>query len=166
MTKIIISRRRIKITCANPLRLITFLRYSISPMPPGFVMATILVKHLLIQNPRLRFVNIFGIVASIIINIQNHSLANLRRNAYIERFNGSFRRDILDAYLFESLEEVKLQLMSGHDYNYNRPHDALNGRSPADMLAVDLWKTRDEFPTNPQPVTTMAMNKISNLKLS
>jgi hypothetical protein len=34
------------------------------------------------------------------------------------------------------------------------------------MLAVDLWKTRDEFPTNPQPVTTTTMNKISNLELS
>jgi len=33
------------------------------------------------------------------------------------------------------------------------------------MLVVDLWKTRNEFPTNPQPVTT-TMNKFSNLELS
>ena len=39
------------------------------------------------------------------------------------------------------------------DYNFERPHDALGGRSPMDMLAVDLWKTRKEFPTNPQPDT-------------
>lgn len=30
------------------------------------------------------------------------------RNAYIERFNWSFRRDILDAYLFESLNQVRI----------------------------------------------------------
>lgn len=46
------------------------------------------------------------------------------------------------------------------------PHDALEGRSPADMLAVDLWKTRNEFPTNPQPITTIALDKFSNLELS
>ena len=89
------------------------------------------------------------------------------QNAYIERFNGSFRRDILDAYLFESLVQVKILAEEWmHDYNYYRPHDALDGRSPADMLAVDSWKTRDEFPTNPQPGATTTMNKFSNLELS
>ena len=29
------------------------------------------------------------------------------QNAYIERFNGSFRRDVLDAYLFESISQIK-----------------------------------------------------------
>ena len=52
-----------------------------------------------------------------------------------------------------------------NDYNYERPHDALQGRSPADMLAVDLWKTRNEFPTNPQPIITTIM-EMSNLEQS
>ena len=89
------------------------------------------------------------------------------QNAYIERFNGSFRRDVLDAYLFEDIQQVRILAEEWmEDYNHHRPHDALNGRSPADMLAVDLCKTRDEFPTNPQPVITMTMNKFPNLELS
>lgn len=72
------------------------------------------------------------------------------QNAYIERFNGSFRRDILDAYLFDDIHQVR-QLAEEwmEDYNNDRPHDALSGRSPIEFT-VDLWKTRSEFPTNPQ----------------
>lgn len=83
------------------------------------------------------------------------------QNAYIERFNGSFRKDVLDAYLFENIQQVKILAEEWmDDYNYHRPHDALNGRSPMDMLAVDLWKTPKEFPTNPQPVITTIINEI------
>lgn len=84
------------------------------------------------------------------------------QNAYIERFNGSFRRDVLDAYLFEDLSQIKVLAEEWmEDYNNHRPHDALNGRSP-----VDLWKTLQEFPTNPQGITTTIEPKMSNLTLS
>ena len=84
------------------------------------------------------------------------------QNAYIERFNGSFRRDVLDAYLFENISQIKALAEEWmEDYNNHRPHDALNGRSP-----VDLWKTLEEFPTNPQGMTTTIEPKMSNLMLS
>ena len=84
------------------------------------------------------------------------------QNAYIERFNGTFRRDVLDAYLFENLSEIKALAEEWmEDYNNHRPHDALNGRSP-----VDLCKPLEEFPTNPQDMMTPIEPKISNLTLS
>jgi putative transposase len=54
------------------------------------------------------------------------------QNAYIERLNRTFREDVLDAYLFETLEEVRI-LSDEWQYSYNHllPHDSLNNQTPA-----------------------------------
>ena len=53
------------------------------------------------------------------------------QNAYIERLNRTFREDVLDPYLFESLIEVNALAYEWQiDYNSNHPHKALNGQSP------------------------------------
>jgi putative transposase len=53
------------------------------------------------------------------------------QNAYIERFNRTFREEVLDAYLFDDLEEVRT--ITEHwleEYNTIRPHEALQGLPP------------------------------------
>jgi putative transposase len=53
------------------------------------------------------------------------------QNAYIERFNRTYREDILNAYLFNSLKEVRdISEQWLEEYNTDRPHEALHDLSP------------------------------------
>lgn len=53
------------------------------------------------------------------------------QNAYIERLNGSIRRELLSAYVFRTLDEVRLRATEWmYDYNHLRPHKALGYRPP------------------------------------
>jgi putative transposase len=61
------------------------------------------------------------------------------QNAFVERCNGNIRRELLNAYVFKSLDEVRRMTEEFRvDYNQNRPHKALNYRSPADLITESI----------------------------
>jgi putative transposase len=53
------------------------------------------------------------------------------QNAFVERFNGSYRRGVLDKYIFENIDQVREQTHNWmEDYNEKRPHNALGNIAP------------------------------------
>lgn len=55
------------------------------------------------------------------------------QNTYIERFNKTYRIEVLDCYVFDLLHEVK-QLTEDwlHHYNHHRPHESLGHTLPVE----------------------------------
>ena len=58
-----------------------------------------------------------------------------QQNAYVERCNGSIRRELLNAYVFKTVPEVRQKAEEWmFDYNNHRPHESLNNKTPIDLL--------------------------------
>lgn len=57
------------------------------------------------------------------------------QNAYIERFNRSYRNEVLDTWLFRNLTEVREITWAWMlEYNEERDHDGLGGLTPAEVM--------------------------------
>lgn len=56
------------------------------------------------------------------------------QNAYIERFNRTFREEILDPYLFLRVDDLRQAAYWWMiEYNERRPHDSLGGKTPSEV---------------------------------
>lgn len=61
-------------------------------------------------------------------------------NGHIEAFNGSFRRECLNAHWFRNLDEAKRTIEAWRrEYNEIRPHRALNDLTPGQY--AETWKS-------------------------
>jgi putative transposase len=57
------------------------------------------------------------------------------QNGFIESFNGKMRKECLDRHVFNSLIEAREKIMDWvKHYNEERPHSALNYRSPYEFI--------------------------------
>ena len=53
------------------------------------------------------------------------------QNGYVERFNRTYRTEILDYYLFSDLDEVRdITSRWMREYNEERPHESLGDLTP------------------------------------
>lgn len=66
-------------------------------------------------------------------------------NGYIESFNGRLRDECLNVEWFRSVQEAQETLLRWRDhYNYQRPHSALDDRSPA-VFATQYAQATERF---------------------
>jgi putative transposase len=64
------------------------------------------------------------------------------QNAYIERFNKTYRTEVLDCYVFTSLSEVRRMTEDWrYRYNHHRPHRALGGLPPVPFAMAQSPQT-------------------------
>lgn len=57
------------------------------------------------------------------------------QNGYVERFNRTFREDVLDLNIFENINQVREKTEEFlEDYNNYHPHDSLGNMSPIEFM--------------------------------
>lgn len=89
------------------------------------------------------------------------------QNAFIERFNRFFREDVLDAYWFEDLDQLKILAEEFRlRYNSQHPHKSLGRISPDEYYkrAVNSGKVRPAKPAH-NFTTINSFNSSSNSEI-
>ena len=85
------------------------------------------------------------------------------QNALIERKNGSIRRELLNAYLFYSLSEVREMCRQWRqDYNHERPHKSLGYLSPISYL--QKWTKENSENSSTAGLSTPASETLNQIE--
>ena len=68
------------------------------------------------------------------------------QNAYIERFNRTYRTELLDLYLFHDLDKVREATYWWIiEYNEQRPHDSLDDLTPVEYLSKNAQNSTSQL---------------------
>ena len=77
------------------------------------------------------------------------------QNAYVERFNKSFRKGVLNAYLFTTIKQAQEKADTWtYDYNYYHPHKSLGRKTPRELY--------DDFVNSGKLFEFTTINKANN----
>lgn len=71
------------------------------------------------------------------INLLHIQKGKPMQNGYVERFNRSYREAVLDAFIFENLNQYRTETeMWMEDYNNHHPHESLGDKTPVEFLQM------------------------------
>jgi putative transposase len=86
------------------------------------------------------------------------------QNAYIERFNRTYRTEVLDINWFDNLQEVNRITQEWREkYNHERPHESLGNRSP---IKFALSRKNREIASTAEMSSRRHLENISIFNLS
>ena len=76
-----------------------------------------------------------GWAGSMGMTIQYIQPGKPNQNAYVERFNRTYRNELLDLYLFNDIDEVREKTYWWMiEYNEERSHDSLDDLTPVEYM--------------------------------
>lgn len=82
-----------------------------------------------------------------VVAIQYIQPGKPNQNAYIERFNRTFREEVLDQQLFACLEDIREAVHWWMiEYNEQRPHESLGDLTPAEYRQQAAGSSTYEMP--------------------
>ena len=89
-----------------------------------------------LDNPGIHRRAVHHLVRGMAIQLWHIQPGKPDQNALIERYNRTYQTEVLNAYVFESLDQVReISAEWLQSYNEERPHDALAGLPPATYRA-------------------------------
>lgn len=110
-----------------------------APAVANAVWALDFMSDCLYDGRRFRTLNVLdeGVREALAIELRYIQPGKPDQNAYIERFNRTYREEVLNAYVFEDVDQVReISVEWIQIYNEERPHEALESMPPARFRAM------------------------------